>query len=132
MRISARSGEAEYDALQIDRRGEEPLVAPNLGQRLAVGEREEEEAAIGGVEETETVEAWLDLEVRTDLAVDEDAVGAELGDPRVLWVAGDVVEDLTVDASCGRRDEGNLVLAAGKVRASSRGLGSGTCRKRPA
>ena len=79
-------------------------------------EGEGEEAAVGGVEEAEAVEARLDLEEGADFAVDEDAVGAELGDPGVFGVAGDVVEELAVGGEVAVvEDEGDFVFAGGQV-----------------
>ena len=95
MRTSARSAQPRMRRLHLDGSGEQALVAADLGERLAIGEGE---AGRSGcwlrVEQAEAVEARLDVEEGTDLAVDEDAVGAELGDPRALGVAGDVVEEL--------------------------------------
>ena len=116
MRMSARSARREDEAVELDGRGEEALVAADLGERLAVGEGEDEEAAVGGVEEAEAIEARLDLEEGSDLSVDEDAVGAELGDPGVLGIAGDGVEELAVGGEVAVvEDEGDFVLAAGEM-----------------
>ena len=79
-------------------------------------EREAEEAAVGGVEEPKAVEARLDLEEGADLAVDEDAVGGELGDPGVVGIAGGGVEELAVGGEVAVvEDEGNFVFAGGEV-----------------
>src|SRR5206468_4097907 len=87
-------GGGEAEEFEFCGGGQEALVAADLRESLAVGEGEVEEAAVGGVEEPEAIEARLDLEEGTDLSVDEDAVGAELGDPWVFGIAGGVVEDL--------------------------------------
>jgi hypothetical protein len=87
-------GRGEADELEVDGGGEQALVAADLEEGLAGGQGEVEEAAVGGVEETEAVEARLNLEEGAKLAVDEDSVGTELGDPGVFGVAGGVVEEL--------------------------------------
>ncbi len=113
--LGSAFGAAQDEALEFDGRGKQALIRADLRQRLAVRERQEEEAAIGGVEEAEAVESRLDLEEGADLSVDEDAVGAELGDPGAFRIAGDVVEELAVGGEVAIvEDEGNFVFAAGK------------------
>ncbi len=72
---------------------------------------------MAGVEQAEAIETRLDLEVRADLAVDENAVCTELGNPGAFGVAGDIVEDLTVGAEVAiAEDQRHLVFAAGEVK----------------
>ncbi len=93
-----------------------------------------EEAAVGGVEDAEAVEARLDFEVGADLAVDEDGVGVELGDPGAVGVGGDGVEELAVGGEVAIVEgEGNLDRSPlGRWRASSLASRTRTMPKRPA
>jgi hypothetical protein len=70
---------------------------------------------VGDVDDAEAVEAWLDFEEGADLAVDEDAVGGELGDTEVFGVAGGVVEKLAVGGEIAViEDEGISYLPLGR------------------
>ncbi len=85
-----------------------------MGWWLSRGEAEE--AAVGGVEDAEAIEARFDLEVRADLAVDEDAVGSEFGDPGMVGVSGGGVKELAVGCEVAVvEDEGDLVFAGGEM-----------------
>ena len=109
-------GWARTIVFHLDCGRKEALVGADLGKRLLVGKREKEEAAVRGIEGAEAVEAWLDLEVRTNLAVDEEAIGGELRDPRVIGITGGGVEELAVGGEVAVvEDEGYFVLTGGEV-----------------
>jgi hypothetical protein len=128
-------GWSEADESDVDGGGEKTLVGSNLNERLAIGEGKVEEAAIGGVDQAETVEAGFDLKVWANFTVDENAVGAELGDPWVFGIAGGVVEELAIGGEVavieeqrdfifsGRQVEGILKLVAEKKHAEEAGVG---------
>src|ERR1700679_3243614 len=80
-------GGGEVEAGELNRRGKQSLVGADLVEGLVIGEGQGEEAAIGGVEKTEAVEARLDFEVRPYFAVDEDEASEELGHPGVVGIA---------------------------------------------
>jgi hypothetical protein len=111
-------GGGEDEGFDVGGGGEQALVGADLHQWLLIREREDEEAAVGGVEDAEAVEARLDLEEGADLAVDEDAVGGELGDPGVVGVAGGRVEELAVSGEVAiAKNEGDFVFALGEMEA---------------
>jgi hypothetical protein len=125
-RLASEVGEVDQDVrafsggqgeeLLLRRCWEQALVAAYLKHGLVVVEGEAEEAAVGGVEDAEAVEARFDLEVRANFAVDEDAVGSEFGDPGMIWVSGGCVKELAVGREVAVVEgEGNLVLAGGEM-----------------
>ena len=100
----------------LDGRREQPLIAADLMEWLAIGEGQVEEAAVGGVEEAEAVEARLDFEEGAHLAIEEDAAAAELGYPGVFGVAGVGIVELAVGGELAVVDQKrNFVFAGGKV-----------------
>ena len=77
----------ELEGGQYDRCGEEALIGSYLVEGLPIGERQGEEAAVGGVEHSKAVDPRLDFEVGPDFAIEEDAASAELRYPWVFGVA---------------------------------------------
>jgi hypothetical protein len=109
-------GGGQGEEFLLCRCGEEALVAADLNHWLMIVESQAEEAAIGGVKDAKAVESRLNFEIRANFTVDEDAVGSEFGDPRVIGVSGGGVEELAVGGEVAVvEDEGDLIFAGGEV-----------------
>ncbi len=109
-------GWGEGEELLLGRCWKQALIAADLSHGLVVVEGEAEEAAVGGVEDAEAIEARFDLEVRTDFAVDEDTVRSKFRNPRMIRISGGGVKELAVGCEVTVvKDEGNLVFAGGEM-----------------
>ena len=83
---------------------------------LPAGERQGEEAAVGGVEETEAVEARLYFDVGPYLAIFQDAASEELSKPKGVRGRRSWVEELAVGGELAVvEQQRNLVFARGEV-----------------
>src|SRR5712671_7900493 len=55
-----------------------------------------EEAGVGGIQQPESIPAWLYLEIRKDPAIADDCVAVEFRHERRAWTVADRVQQLAV------------------------------------
>ena len=85
-------------------------------QRLAAAQSELKEAGVGGIDEPESVKTGLYLEVREELAVGEDRVAIDFGDPRRVRIRGGRIHELRVQVENAiAKHDRYLVLAGGQA-----------------
>ena len=84
--------------------------------RLTAAQTELEEAGVGGIEHPESVKTRLYFEVRKELAVGEDRVAVDFGDPRRVGIRGGRIHELPFEIEDAiAKHEGYLVLAGGQA-----------------
>ncbi len=87
------------------------------------GEREAIEAAVGAVHEAQAIAARLDIEIRKQLAVDEQCVAKDFGNPWSVGLLGDRILELTIGAKQAVGDhQRNFVFAPGQIESCLHGI----------
>ncbi len=95
---------------------EQALVVGDDLERGAIGKAEAIEAAVGAVHNPKAVLAGLDLVIREQLAVGEDGVAEDFGNPGTGGVVGDGIDELAIAREQAVRDEQwDFILPCRKV-----------------